>query len=67
MEAYAIEPLAARMLESDPELARAWAEALKDPAFAASPERRLAWFYERSAYFDERYRLYPVGRELAAR
>jgi hypothetical protein len=49
MEAYAIEPLAARMLQQDPALSRAWEEALKDPAFAASPERRLAWFYERSA------------------
>ncbi len=67
MEAYAVEPMAARMLERDPALARAWEEALKDPAFAASPERRLAWFYERSAYFDERYRLYPIGRELGAR
>jgi hypothetical protein len=67
IEAYAVEPMAARMLERDPALARAWAEALKDPAFAASPERRLAWFYERSAYFDDRYRLYPIGREIGGR
>jgi hypothetical protein len=67
MEAYAIEPLAARMLQQDHALARAWEEALKDPAFAASPERRLAWFYERSAYYDERYRLYPIGREVGPR
>ena len=67
MEAYAIEPLAARMLQQDPALAPAWEEALRDPAFAASPERRLAWFYERSAYYDERYRLYPIGREVGPR
>lgn len=64
IEGYAIEPLARRML-ADPALARAWAEALRDPEFAASPQRRLAWFYERSGYYDERYLLYPVGREIA--
>jgi hypothetical protein len=67
MEAYAIEPLARRMLQQDPALARQWEQALRDPALAASPERRLAWFYERSAYFDDRYLLYPIGREPAAR
>jgi hypothetical protein len=64
IEGYAVEPLARRMLEADPALARAWQEALRDPEFAASPARRLAWFYERSAYYDERYLLYPVGREI---
>ena len=67
IEAYAIEPLARRMLADDPALARAWGEALRDPQFAASPERRLAWFYERSPYHDERYLLYPVGREVSER
>jgi len=67
IEAYAIEPLARRMLAADPTLAQAWEEALNDPAFAASPQRRLAWFYERSAYYDERYLLYPVGREIEDR
>lgn len=67
MEAYALEPMAKRMLERDPALAAAFAEALKDPAFAADPARRLAWFYERSAYYDANYLLYPVGREVAAR
>jgi len=65
MEAYAIEPLARRMLEQDPALAREWQQALQDPAFAASPQRRLAWFYERSAYYDDRYLLYPIAREPA--
>lgn len=66
IEGYAVEPLARRMLEADPALARAFQAALAaDPALAASPQRRLAWFYERSAYYDDRYLLYPVGRELA--
>lgn len=34
-----------------------------DPAFVADGDARLAWFYERTRYFDERYLLYPIGRE----
>ena len=38
---------------------------LKDEeGFAASPLRRLQFFYERSPFYDNRYLLYPVGREL---
>ena len=65
IEGYAIEPLARRMMAADPALARAFRAALAaDPAFAADPERRLAWFYERSPYHDQRYLLYPIGREV---
>ena len=68
IEGYAIEPLARRMLEADPQLARDFQARLdSDPEFARDPERRLAWFYERSAYYDDRYLLYPIGRELAGR
>ena len=35
-----------------------------DPVFAQNPSARLQWFYERSAYYDTRYLLYPVGREM---
>ena len=35
-----------------------------DPKFAADPDARLGWFYARTPYYDDRYRLYPVGREL---
>lgn len=66
IEGYAIEPLARRMLAADPALARAFRDALAaDPELARDPDRRLAWFYERSAYYDDRYLLYPVARELA--
>lgn len=67
MEAYALEPMARQMLDRDPVLARAFADALKDPAFATDPQRRLAWFYERSPYHDSNYLLYPIGRELQER
>ena len=65
IEGYAIAPLAERMLAADPALRRAFAAKLKaDRKFAASPDARLAWFYERTPYYDERFLLYPIGREL---
>ncbi|HEY0325084.1 MAG TPA: carboxypeptidase, partial [Allosphingosinicella sp.] len=65
IEGYAVEPMAQRMLAADPALASAFQAALAgDPELASDADRRLQWFYERSAYYDDRYLLYPVGREL---
>jgi murein tripeptide amidase MpaA len=65
MEPYAIAPMAEQMLSSDPALKAEFEQRLKDDAgFAASPLRRLQFFYERSPFYDDRYLLYPVGREL---
>ena len=65
IEAYAVAPLAERMLEADPELRAAFEARLAgDAAFAADGDARLAWFYERSPFYDDRYRLYPIGREV---
>ena len=62
-EQYAVEPLAAKMLAADPKLKAAFHERIaSDEAFASDPRARLNWFYERSPYFDDRWRLYPVGR-----
>ena len=33
------------------------------PEFAANGDARLQWFYERTPFYDDRFRLYPVGRE----
>jgi Zinc carboxypeptidase len=64
IEAYAIAPLAEKMLAADPALkAEFEAKLAADPAFAADGDARLAWFYERTPFYDQRYRLYPVGRE----
>ncbi|MFC1620579.1 M14 family metallopeptidase, partial [Candidatus Neomarinimicrobiota bacterium] len=64
VEEYVMEPLAARMLEQDPFIRDAFAARLReDPDFAADPQQRLRWFYERTPYFDEQWRLYPVGIE----
>ncbi len=64
MEPYAIAPMAERMLSQSPALKAEFEMRLKDDAdFAASPLRRLQFFYERSPFYDDRYLLYPVGRE----
>lgn len=65
-ESYVLEPLAEQML-ADPAIEAAFSLRLKeDPAFAADPRQRLEWFYERSPFFDDRWRVYPVAREIAA-
>jgi murein tripeptide amidase MpaA len=65
IEGYAIAPLADRMLASDPKLRAEFEKRLaSDPKFAADGEARLEWFYARTPYYDERYLLYPVGREV---
>ncbi|CAN7248394.1 M14 family metallopeptidase [Brevundimonas sp. LjRoot202] len=64
IEGYAIAPLAERMLAADPALkAEFEAKLAADPAFAADGDARLQWFYERTPFYDDRYRLYPVARE----
>ena len=64
IEGYAIAPLADAMLAADPALkAEFEARLAADPDFAADADARLSWFYERTPFHDDRYRLYPVGRE----
>lgn len=64
IEGYAIAPLAERMLAADPALkAEFEAKLAAEPEFAASGDARLQWFYERTPFYDDRYRLYPIGRE----
>ena len=65
IEGYAIAPLADRMLAENPALkAEFEAKLAADPKFAADPDARLGWFYERTPYYDERFLLYP-GRQRA--
>jgi Zinc carboxypeptidase len=61
MEAYVAEEVARTMLV-DPAVKSAFDQALRDPAFAASPALRLDWFYRRSPAWDERVGLLPVMR-----
>jgi len=60
-ESYVMEKMARSMLESDPKLRVEFEAALADPLFAASPQKRLDFFYRRSPYWDDRIGLYPVG------
>lgn len=62
-EAYVMEPIARRMLAEDAALRTEFEQKLAaDADFAASPRRRLHFFYERSPYYDTRHNLYPVAR-----
>jgi len=64
IEGYAVAPLADRMLAADPALKASFeAKLASDPKFAADPDARLGWFYERTPFWDDRYQLYPIGRE----
>ena len=64
IEGYVLAPLAERMLANDSKLKTEFeAKLATDPDFAASPTARKRWFYERSPYYDDRFRLYPVGIE----
>ncbi|HYE42798.1 MAG TPA: M14 family metallopeptidase [Caulobacteraceae bacterium] len=65
IEGYAIAPMAERMLAADSALkAEFEAKLAADPEFARNPDARLSWFYERTPFFDDRWLLYPVGREI---
>ncbi len=62
-EAYVLEPLAQKMLDSDVELKARFEQKLAtDDVFAASQYQRLMWFYEQTPFYDEMYLFYPVAR-----
>lgn len=63
MEDYVAEEVARGMLARDPALRAAFERRIgEDPAFAASPQARLEFFYRRHSAWDERFGLYPVLR-----
>jgi len=64
-EPYVMEPMARAMFEADPALRTEFAAKLEaDTDFAGDATARLRWFYERTPYYDEEYRVYPVYRSL---
>ena len=64
VEGYIMEPMAERMLAEDPKLAEEFRKKVEtDATFRGNPTARLQWLYERTPFYDERARLYPVGRE----
>jgi len=63
MESYVAEQEARAMLDKDPGLrARFDAAVAADPELAASPAKRLRWFYKQHPAWDERVDLLPVYR-----
>ena len=64
VEEYIMEPMAERMLAEDPKRAEEFREKVESDAdFRADPRARLRWFYQRTPFYDERARLYPIARE----
>jgi hypothetical protein len=64
VEAYIMEPMAEAILAEDAALRAEWGAALRaDPKLAGDPVARRQWLYSRTPFFDDRWRLYPVGRE----
>jgi hypothetical protein len=64
IEGYVIAPMGEAMLARSPTLRTEFEAALRsDPKLSGSPDDRLTWVYSHSRYYDERYLLYPVGRE----
>ncbi len=61
MESYVAEEVAREMLK-DPAIKRAFEQSLADPTFAASPERRLDFFYRRHPSWQSQRRELPVLR-----
>lgn len=68
IEGYVMEPMAKRMLEESPELKKEFEQKIaQDKVFANDPGAILNWFYSKTKYYDDRYLLYPVARELEVR
>ena len=63
VEPYVMAPMAEKMLAADPVLGAEFAKKLEDEKFAADPQARLQFFYQKTPYFDDRHLLYPVARE----
>ena len=65
VEAYIMEPMARAMMDADPKLKEAFERRLReDEKFAGDPRARLQWFYEKTPFFDDEHRLYPIGRSV---
>lgn len=64
METYIMEPLIAKMLANDADLKKRFeAEKASNPEFAKSSRAIYSWFYEQTPYYDQNWKLIPVGRE----
>jgi hypothetical protein len=61
--AYLTEPIARRMMLDHPDLRKQFEDKLaSDPAFAADPQARLMWWFQRSDYAPSNAGRYPILR-----
>ena len=64
METYIMEPFITKMLAEDADLKRRFEEEkTANPDFAKSPRAIYSWFYKQTPYFDQNWKVIPVGRE----
>ncbi|WP_258105630.1 M14 family metallopeptidase [Marinoscillum sp. MHG1-6] len=64
IEAYVIEPLIGKMLSEDPDLKARFESKMKtDSAFAKSPKSIYEWFYAQTPYYDQEWKVVPIGVE----
>ncbi len=64
-DAFVLAALGERLLATDPALKATFEAKLRaEPAFAADPNARLAWFYERAGPGHPYWLQYPIAREL---
>ncbi|MEW5799716.1 MAG: M14 family metallopeptidase [Bacteroidota bacterium] len=62
-EPYIMEPYAQQMLENDEMLRKEFLKRLDaDETFQSDPKARLDFFYERSPFFDQKEKKYPILR-----
>ena len=65
IEAYVMEPTIRKMLEESKVLQKEFEEKkAQDSVFAKSPDAIYTWFYSKTKYYDDRYLLFPAGREM---
>lgn len=63
--AYLFAPLAVEILKKDAKLRRIFLNRLrKEPAFAASPYRRLQFIYQSSKFYEPVHNRYPIARMI---
>lgn len=64
MERYIMEPLIAKMLTEDAALKTEFEEKkASNPEFAKNARAIYSWFYAKTPYFDQNWKVIPVGRE----
>ncbi|MBI2429258.1 MAG: peptidase M14 [Ignavibacteriales bacterium] len=64
-EPYIMEPYAQQMFENDPLLRNEFLHKLEhDEEFKSDPKGRLDFFYERSPFFDQKEKKYPILRVI---